>query len=104
MYQVIWDDDVYSEVASTWIDAKDRVAVIDAIREIDETLKRDPNSGTALSEGLSWVDCRPVRAIYSIDESAQRVKVHPIRTESTIDSASSAPLRDNRSHNQNVGH
>ena len=35
MYQVIWDDDVYSEVASTWLDAKDRLAVIDAIHEID---------------------------------------------------------------------
>ena len=62
MYQVIWDDDVYSEVASTWLDAKNRVAVIDAIREIDEVLKRDPNnSGTELSEGLLWVDCAPVR-------------------------------------------
>ena len=29
MYQVIWDDDVYGEVASTWLDAKDRLAVIE---------------------------------------------------------------------------
>lgn len=80
VYQVIWDDDVYGEAASTWLDAKDRVAVIDAIREIDEALKRDPsNCGTDLSEGLLWVDCAPVRAIYSIDESAKRVKVHRIR-------------------------
>lgn len=80
MYQVIWDDDVYSEVASTWLDAKSRVAVIDAVHQIDEALKRDPKgAGTVLSEGLLWVDCRPIRAIYSIDESAKRVKVHRIR-------------------------
>ncbi len=80
MYQVIWDDDVYSEVATTWLDAKDRLAVIDAIREIDEILMRDPNgSGTDLSEGLLWIDRAPVRAIYSVDEAKKRVKVHRIR-------------------------
>ena len=80
MYQVIGDDDVYSEVASTWLDANDRLAVIDAIHEIDQTLMHDPtNAGTELSEGLLWVDSTPVRAIYSIDESAKRVKVHRIR-------------------------
>ena len=80
MYQVIWDDDVYSEVASTWLDAKDRLAVIDAIREIDQILMRDPTgSGTELSEGLLWIDCIPVRAIYSVDEAKSRVKVHRIR-------------------------
>jgi len=80
MYQVIWDDDVYSEVASTWLDAKDRLAVIDAIREIDQVLMRDPTgSGTELSEGLLWIDCTPVRAIYSVDEAKRRVKVHRIR-------------------------
>ena len=80
MYQVIWDDDVYSEVASTWLDAKDRLAVIDAIREIDQVLMRDPtSSGTKLSEGLLWIDCVPVRAIYSVDEAKRRVKVHRIR-------------------------
>ena len=80
MYQVIWDDDVYSEVASTWLDAKDRVAVIDAIREIDQVLMRDPTgSGTELSEGLLWIDCAPARAIYSVDEAKRRVKVHRIR-------------------------
>ena len=80
MYQVIWDDDVYSEVASTWLDAKDRLAVTDAIREIDQILMRDPTgSGTELSEGLLWIDCAPVRAIYSVDEAKRRVKVHRIR-------------------------
>ena len=80
MYQVIWDDDVYSEVASTWLDAKDRSAVIDAIREIDQVLMRDPaGSGTELSEELLWIDCAPVRAIYSVDEAKNRVKVHRIR-------------------------
>ena len=80
MYQVIWDDDVYSEVASTWLDAKDRLAVIDAIREIDQILIRDPtDSGTELSEGLLWIDRTPVRAIYSVDEAKRRVKVHRIR-------------------------
>jgi hypothetical protein len=80
MYQVIWDDDVYSEVASTWLDAKDRLAVIDAIREIDQVLMRDPTgSGTELAEGLLWIDCEPVRAIYSVDEAKRRVKVHRIR-------------------------
>ena len=80
MYQVIWDDDVYGEAASTWLDAKDRAALIDAIREIDEALKRDPiNSGTELSEGLFWIDCSPIRAIYSIDDATKRVKVQRIR-------------------------
>jgi hypothetical protein len=80
MYQVIWDDDVYSEVASTWLDAKDRLAVIDAIREIDQVLMRDPiGSGTELLEGLLWFDYAPVRAIYSVDEAKRRVKVHRIR-------------------------
>ncbi len=80
MYQVIWDDDVYGEVASNWLDAKDRLAVIDAIREIDKILMRDPTgSGTELSEGLLWIDCAPVRAIYSVDEARRRVKVHRIR-------------------------
>ena len=41
---------------------------------------RDPNgSGTELSEGLLWIDCVPVRAIYSVDEAKRRVKVHRIR-------------------------
>ena len=80
MYQVIWDDDVYAEVASTWLNAKDRLAVIDAIREIDKILMRDPSgSGTDLAEGLLWIDCAPVRAIYSVDEVTKRVKVHRIR-------------------------
>ena len=80
MYAVIWDDDVYVEVASAWLNANDRLAVIDAIHEIDQILMRDPTgAGTELSEGLLWVDCVPVRAIYSIDESARRVKVHRIR-------------------------
>ena len=80
MYQVIWDDDVYGEVASNWLDAKDRLAVIDAIREIDKILMRDPTgSGTELSEGLLWIDCAPLRAIYSVDEARSRVKVHRIR-------------------------
>ena len=80
MYQVIWDDDVYGEVASNWLDAKDRLAVIDAIREIDKILARDPTgAGTELSEGLLWIDCAPVRAIYSVDEAMRRVKVHRIR-------------------------
>jgi hypothetical protein len=80
MYQVIWDDDVYSEVAATWLYARDRVAVIDAIREIDQILMRDPKgSGTQLSEGLLWIDRAPVRAIYSVVEAQRRVKVHRIR-------------------------
>lgn len=79
-YQVIWDDDVYSEVASTWLDAKDRMAVIDAIHKIEQLLKRDPvHSGRELAEELLWVDSPPVRAIYSVDESAKRVNVHRIR-------------------------
>ena len=80
MYQVIWDDDVYSEAASVWVDASDRMAVLDAIHEIDQVLARDPESaGTELSEGLFWVDCTPIRAIFSIDNSAKRVKVHRTR-------------------------
>ena len=69
--QVIWDDDVYSEAASIWLDANDRIAVLDAIREIDQVLLRDPaTAGTELSEGLFWVDCAPIGAIFSIDEFA----------------------------------
>lgn len=80
MFQVIWDDDVYGEVASTWLDTKDRIAVIAAIREIDQILMRDPTgSGTELSEGLLWIDCGPIRAIYSVDQATKRVKVHRIR-------------------------
>ena len=49
--------------------------------EIDqEILMREPTgSGTELSEGLLWIDCAPVRAIYSVDEAKRRVKVHRIR-------------------------
>ena len=84
-YQVIWDDDVYSEVASTWLDAKDRLGVMDAIREIDQTLMRDPRSaGRELSEGLLWIDCTQVRAIESIDELARRVTVHRIVRQSSV--------------------
>ena len=80
MYAVIWDDDVYSDAASIWVDASDRLAVLDAIRKIDQLLTRDPTAaGMALSEGLFWVDQAPIRALFSIDEAAKRVKVHRIR-------------------------
>ncbi len=80
MYEVIWEDDVYSEVATTWLNAVDRIAVIDAIHEIDKVLMRDPtNSGTELSEGLRWIDIAPVRAIYSVDEPTKSVNAHRIR-------------------------
>jgi hypothetical protein len=80
VYRVIWDDDVYAEVASMWLDAKDRVAVIDAVHKIDQALTQDPySSGSELSEGLLWIDCTPVRAIYSVDETTRHAKVHRIR-------------------------
>ena len=75
MFRVIWDDDVYGEVASTWIDVNDRLALIDALHEIDRILQRDPkNAGAALSEGLFWIDFAPVRAIYSIDQSSKCIE------------------------------
>jgi hypothetical protein len=56
------------------------LAVIEAIRKIDQVLMHDPiGSSTELSEGLLWIDCVPVRAIYSVDEAKRRVKVHRIR-------------------------
>ncbi len=80
MYEVKWDDDVYGDAASIWVGASDRVAVLDAIHKIDQLLKRNPTAaGTELSEGLLWVDQAPIRALFSVDESAKRVKVHRIR-------------------------
>lgn len=80
IYQVIWDPSVYSEVASAWLNAADRLKVMDAVHEIDQILICNPFAGgTELSEELFWVDCVPLRAIYSIDEAAKRVNVYRIR-------------------------
>jgi hypothetical protein len=80
VYEVFWDDDVYSDAASIWVDASDRLAVLDAIHKIDQFLMRNPAAaGTELSEGLFWVDQAPIRALFSVDESAKRVRVHRIR-------------------------
>ena len=67
-YRVVWEENATQEVASEFIDAKDKVAIIDATHQINRALESAPASnGIPISEGLYYIDRIPLRAIYSID-------------------------------------
>ena len=54
--------------------------MIDAAYQMDRALESDPiANGNPLSEGLFYIDCPPLRAIYSIDADAKRVEIARIR-------------------------
>ena len=79
-FKVVWEDSARSEVASEWVSSRDKVAIIDAVAEFDRALGADPiGNGQPLSEGLYFFDRPPLRAIYSVDEAAQRVDIGRIR-------------------------
>lgn len=75
-YDVVWEENALSEVAAEFVSSKDKVAIIDASRQITVALEDDPfENGSHLSEGLYFIDRAPLRAIYSIDEEPRKVRV-----------------------------
>lgn len=79
-YRVEWEDSARSELSAEFVDGKDKVAIIDALYQIDRALESDPiGNGEPLSEGLFYIDRPPIRAIYSIDANARRVDVGRFR-------------------------
>lgn len=79
-YKVEWTDDARSEVASEFVNNKDKVAIIDASHQIDRALASDPaGNGVPLREGMFYIDRAPLRAIYSIDTEFMKVDVGRVR-------------------------
>jgi hypothetical protein len=79
-YTVVWEDSARSEVASEWVEGRYKIAIIDAVAAPDRALQSDPiGNGRPLGEGFYFIDCPPLRAVYSVDESAMRMDVGRIR-------------------------
>ena len=79
-YEVVWEDNARSEIAAEFVKGTDKVVMIDAEYQMDRALESDPiANGNPLSEGLFYIDCPPLRAIYSIDADAKRVEIARIR-------------------------
>ena len=79
-YDVVWEDNALSEVAAEFVSSKSKVSIINASRQITVALEDDPyENGSHLSEDLYYIDRAPLRALYSIDEEARKVRIARFR-------------------------
>jgi hypothetical protein len=79
-YSLEWDSDGLAELADIWMRATDRQAVTDAEHRIERLLAADPlGNGKLLSEGLRYIDVRPLVAYYTVDAARRHVRVEWFR-------------------------
>lgn len=80
-WNVEWVQAALDELAAIWIDATNRNAVTDAVREIDRRLAFDPQAaGRHLVEGLFVAEVSPPRAFYTFDLVSRSVQVEAVHS------------------------
>jgi hypothetical protein len=85
-FDVDWEEDVLSALASLWLFAADRAALTQAQASVDRLLAKDPiGNGIALSEGIYAIEVPPLRVLYEVNEGARSVKVVAAKRSSSQD-------------------
>jgi hypothetical protein len=75
-FVVDWRAEALDGLAAAWLATADKSAVNQAQSANDLLLSQSPLShGTPVSEGLFGLNIPPLRVVYSVDGTANRVKI-----------------------------
>ena len=75
-WTVIYRPDAADELATIWVNARDRQAVANAANQIDKRLARDPLSAGESREGNSRIICEgPLAVLFDVVEDDRTVTV-----------------------------
>ena len=78
MYTVRWKRTALDKLTELWLDATDRVAINNAVEEIDRLLASNPHeAGESRSGDIRVLFCQPLGAFFEIDDA--RNVVHVLR-------------------------
>jgi len=78
-YTVIWKRSVQDKLAEIWLASENRVAITVAADEIDQLLRRHPQSGdVVVANGVRFLNVGALNVLFSIIEDDRKVIVRAV--------------------------